>query len=105
MDPFQITKFDVSCHSQEIKDEFDNLEGKTVTVAGRMMSKRIMGKASFCHVQDLEGTIQCYVAKDSIGEESYADFKKYDIGLKCGFFVNKPVIILYFVFYIWNKEI
>lgn len=80
MDPFQITKFDVSCHSQEIKDEFDNLEGKTVTVAGRMMSKRIMGKASFCNVQDLKGNIQSYVARDSVGEESYKDFKKYDIG-------------------------
>ena len=80
MDPFQITKFDVSCHSQEIKDEFDNLEGKTVTVAGRMMSKRIMGKASFCNIQDLKGNIQSYVARDSVGEESYKDFKKYDIG-------------------------
>ena len=70
MDPFQITKFDVSCHSQEIKDEFDNLEGKTVTVAGRMMSKRIMGKASFCNIQDLKGNIQSYVARDSVGEES-----------------------------------
>ena len=80
MDPFQITKFDVSCHSQEIKDEFDNLEGKTVTGAGRMMSKRIMGKASFCNIQDLKGNIQSYVARDSVGEESYKDFKKYDIG-------------------------
>ena len=80
MDPCQITKFDVSCHSQEIKDEFDNLEGKTVTVAGRMMSKRIMGKASFCNIQDLKGNIQSYVARDSVGEESYKDFKKYDIG-------------------------
>ena len=80
MDPFQITKFDVSCNSQEIKDEFDNLEGKTVTVAGRMMSKRIMGKASFCNIQDLKGNIQSYVARDSVGEESYKDFKKYDIG-------------------------
>lgn len=80
MDPFQITKYDVSHHSQEIKDGFENLEGKTVTVAGRMMSKRVMGKASFCNVQDLKGNIQSYVARDSVGEESYKDFKKYDIG-------------------------
>ena len=79
-DPFTITKFDVTHHSKEIKDNFDALEGKTVTVAGRMMSKRIMGKASFCNVQDLEGSIQSYVARDNIGEESYADFKKYDVG-------------------------
>ena len=79
-DPFKITKFDVTHHSKEIKDNFDALEGKTVTVAGRMMSKRIMGKASFCNIQDLEGSIQSYVARDNIGEESYADFKKYDVG-------------------------
>lgn len=79
-DPFVITKFDVTHHSQEIKDQFDALEGKTVTIAGRMMFQRIMGKASFCNVQDLQGNIQCYVARDSIGEESYADFKKYDVG-------------------------
>ena len=79
-DPFQITKFDVTHHSQEIKDDFDNLEGKSVTIAGRMMSKRVMGKASFCNVQDLEGNIQSYVARDNIGEEDYKDFKKYDIG-------------------------
>ena len=79
-DPFQITKYDVTHHSEEIKAQFDTLENEKVSIAGRMMSKRIMGKASFCHVQDLEGTIQCYVARDSIGEESYADFKKYDIG-------------------------
>ena len=79
-DPFLITKYDVTHHSQEIKDKFAALEIEKVSVAGRLMSKRVMGKASFCHVQDLEGTIQCYVAKDSIGEESYADFKKYDIG-------------------------
>ena len=79
-DPFKITKFDVTHHSLEIKDNFDALEGKEVTVAGRMMSKRIMGKASFCNVQDLEGSIQSYVARDNIGEESYADFKKYDVG-------------------------
>jgi lysyl-tRNA synthetase class 2 len=80
MDPFQITKYDVSHHSQEIKDDFDNLEGKNVTIAGRMMSKRVMGKASFCNVQDLKGNIQSYVARDSVGEEAYKDFKKFDIG-------------------------
>ncbi len=79
-DPFQITKFDVTHHSQEIKDDFDALEGKSVTIAGRMMSKRVMGKASFCNVQDLKGNIQCYVARDNVGEEEYKDFKKYDIG-------------------------
>ena len=79
-DPFVITKYDVTHHSLEIKEGFDALEGKTVSVAGRMMSKRVMGKASFCNVQDLQGTIQSYVARDSIGEEPYADFKKYDIG-------------------------
>ena len=79
-DPFQITKFDVTHHSQEVKDNFDALEGKSVTIAGRMMFKRVMGKASFCNVQDLKGNIQCYVARDSIGEEPYADFKKYDVG-------------------------
>ena len=68
-DPFQITKFDVTHHSQEVKDDFDALEGKTVTIAGRMMSKRVMGKASFCNVQDLKGNIQCYVARDNVGEE------------------------------------
>lgn len=79
-DPFQITKFDVTHHSQEVKDNFDELEGKNVTIAGRMMFKRVMGKASFCNIQDLKGNIQCYVARDSIGEEPYADFKKYDVG-------------------------
>ena len=79
-DPFQITKFDVTHHSQEVKDDFDALEGKIVTIAGRMMSKRVMGKASFCNVQDLKGNIQCYVARDNVGEEEYKDFKKYDIG-------------------------
>ena len=79
-DPFQIVKYDVSHHSQEIKDQFEELEGKTVTIAGRMMSKRVMGKASFCHVQDLQGTIQSYVARDSIGEEPYKEFKKLDVG-------------------------
>ena len=80
MDPFQITKYEVSHHSQEIKDEFDSLEGKVITIAGRMMSKRVMGKASFCNVQDLKGNIQSYVARDSVGEEAYKDFKKFDIG-------------------------
>ena len=79
-DPFVITKFDQTHHSQEIKDNYDELEGKTVTIAGRMMFKRVMGKASFCNIQDLQGNIQSYVARDSVGEESYADFKKYDVG-------------------------
>ena len=79
-DPFQITKFDVTHHSMEVKNAFDELEGKTVTLAGRMMSKRVMGKASFCSVQDLQGAIQSYVARDNVGEESYKDFKKMDIG-------------------------
>ena len=79
-DPFQITKYDVTHHSVEIKENYAELEGKTVRIAGRIMSKRIMGKASFCNIQDLPGNIQCYVARDSIGEESYADFKKYDVG-------------------------
>lgn len=79
-DPFKITKYDISHHSQDIKDHFDELEGKSVTIAGRMMFKRVMGKASFCNIQDLKGNIQCYVARDSIGEEPYADFKKYDVG-------------------------
>ena len=79
-DPFVITKFDQTHHSQEIKDNYDALEGKTVTIAGRMMFKRVMGKASFCNIQDLQGNIQSYVARDSVGEEPYADFKKYDVG-------------------------
>ena len=79
-DPFVITKFDQTHHSMEIKDHFDEMEGKTVTIAGRMMSKRVMGKASFCGIQDLQGNIQSYVARDSVGEESYKDFKKMDIG-------------------------
>ena len=78
--PFEITRYDVSHHSDEIKAGFDALEGKDVSVAGRMMSKRIMGKASFCNVQDRNGLVQCYVARDEIGEEAYADFKKMDIG-------------------------
>ena len=79
-DPFVITKFDVTHHSAEIKDNFEELNEKEVVIAGRMMSKRVMGKASFCHVQDKEGTIQCYVARDNVGEDSYKDFKKMDIG-------------------------
>ncbi len=79
-DPFQITKYDVTHHSTDIKENFEELEGKTVRIAGRVMSKRVMGKASFCNIQDLPGNIQSYVARDSIGEESYADFKKYDVG-------------------------
>ena len=79
-DPFEITKYDVTHHSTEIKDHFEELEGKEVSIAGRMMSKRVMGKASFCNVQDLKGNIQSYVARDSVGEEVYKEFKKYDIG-------------------------
>ncbi len=79
-DPFKLTKYDVTDYSADIKENFDALEGKTVAVAGRMMSKRIMGKASFCNVQDAAGGIQIYVARDSVGEEPYADFKKFDIG-------------------------
>lgn len=79
-DPFQIMKYDVTHHSKEIKDNFDELEGKAVSIAGRMMSKRVMGKASFCHIQDLQGTIQAYVARDNVGEDEYKLFKKMDIG-------------------------
>ncbi|MBQ5842030.1 MAG: lysine--tRNA ligase [Clostridia bacterium] len=79
-DPFEITKYDQTHHSADIKADFENLEGKTVSVAGRMMSKRVMGKASFCNLQDLKGNIQSYVARDSIGEEEYKSFKKLDIG-------------------------
>ena len=79
-DPFRITKYDMTYHSLDIKERFEELEGSTVSIAGRVMSKRVMGKASFCNVQDIKGNIQSYVARDSIGEESYADFKKYDVG-------------------------
>ncbi|MCI5699215.1 MAG: lysine--tRNA ligase [Lachnospiraceae bacterium] len=79
-DPFVITKYDVTHHSVEIKENFEDLEGKEVTIAGRMMSKRVMGKASFCNIQDKPGSIQSYVARDNVGEESYKDFKKMDIG-------------------------
>ena len=79
-DPFVLTKYDVTHHSADVKENFETLEGKTVRVAGRMMSKRVMGKASFCNIQDLQGNIQSYVARDSIGEEPYKAFKKFDIG-------------------------
>ena len=79
-DPFVITKYDVTHHSSDIRDNYDELEGKEVAIAGRMMSKRVMGKASFCNIQDLKGGIQCYVARDSIGEDPYKEFKKMDIG-------------------------
>ena len=79
-DPFVITKYDVTHHSSDIRDNYSELEGKEVAIAGRMMSKRVMGKASFCNIQDLKGGIQCYVARDSIGEDPYKDFKKMDIG-------------------------
>ena len=78
--PFQITKYDVTNHSMEIKNAFEEFEGKEVSLAGRMMSKRVMGKASFCSIQDLQGSIQAYVARDNLGEEFYKDFKKLDIG-------------------------
>ena len=78
--PFEVTKYDVTNHSQEIKDNYDDFEGKEVSVAGRLMLKRVMGKASFCNIQDREGNIQSYVARDSIGEDDYKDFKKFDIG-------------------------
>lgn len=79
-DPFEITKYNVTHHSTDVKENFDLLEGESVSIAGRLMSKRVMGKASFCNVQDLCGSIQIYVARDSLGEEPYAEFKKYDIG-------------------------
>ncbi len=79
-DPFQIVKYDVTHHSMDVKEQFEEMEGDTVSLAGRIMSKRVMGKASFCNIQDLKGSIQSYVARDSIGEESYGEFKKYDVG-------------------------
>lgn len=79
-DPFVMTKYDVTHHSKDIFDQFETLEGKKVAIAGRMMAKRVMGKASFCHIQDLQGKIQSYVARDSVGEEAYAEFKKFDVG-------------------------
>lgn len=79
-DPYEVTKYDYTYHSKDIKDRFEELEEKEVSIAGRLMAKRVMGKASFCHVQDLEGKIQAYVARDAIGEDEYAAFKKLDIG-------------------------
>ena len=79
-DPFVITKYDVTAHSDEIKDNFEEYADKEVSIAGRIMSKRVMGKASFCHIQDKQGLIQSYVQRDLLGEESYKDFKKYDVG-------------------------
>ena len=79
-DPFAITSYDQTHHSQEIRDRYEELEGTQVSIAGRMMSKRVMGKASFCNIQDLKGNIQCYVARDSVGEDVYKDFKKFDVG-------------------------
>lgn len=79
-DPFQITKYDVTVHSTDVREDYEQWEGKEVSIAGRMMSKRVMGKASFCNVQDLKGNLQSYVARDSVGEEAYKDFKKMDIG-------------------------
>ena len=79
-DPFVITTYDQTHHAQEIKDRYDELEGQEVSIAGRMMAKRVMGKASFCNVQDLSGNIQCYVARDYVGDEEYKAFKKFDIG-------------------------
>ena len=79
-DPFVITKYEQTIHSVQIKEDFENLEGKQVSIAGRMMSKRVMGKASFCNVQDLKGNIQSYVARDSVGDENYKEFKKLDVG-------------------------
>lgn len=78
--PFEITKYDVTHHTTDVKEQYEELEGKEVSVAGRLMSKRVMGKASFCHIQDLKGTIQVYVARDDLGEDAYKEFKKYDIG-------------------------
>ena len=78
--PFEITKYDVTHHTADVKENYEALEGTEVSVAGRLMSKRVMGKASFCHIQDLKGMVQCYVARDDLGEDAYKDFKKYDIG-------------------------
>lgn len=79
-DPFQITKYDVTHHTVDIREHFDEMEGKNVSLAGRLMQKRVMGKASFCNIADLKGNIQLYVARDCVGEEPYAAFKKFDIG-------------------------
>ena len=77
-DPFVITKYDVTNHSTDVKEHFEEMEGKEVSLAGRMMFKRVMGKASFCNVQDLKGNIQCYVSRDELGDDSYKDFKKME---------------------------
>lgn len=79
-DPFQIMKYDVTHHSAEITEQFETLEGKEVSIAGRLMSKRVMGKASFCNIQDKKGKVQIYVKRDEVGDEVYADFKKFDVG-------------------------
>ena len=79
-DPFKITKYDVTVHSTDVKENYSEWEGKEVSIAGRVMSKRVMGKASFCNVQDLKGNIQCYVSRDDLGEDAYKDFKRMDIG-------------------------
>ena len=78
--PFEITRYDVTCHTADIKEHYDEMEGKQVSLAGRVMQKRVMGKASFCNILDQSGDIQSYVARDSIGEDAYKDFKKLDIG-------------------------
>ena len=78
--PFLITRYDVTNHSTDIVERFEELENTGVSIAGRMLFKRVMGKASFCNIQDLKGRIQIYVARDAVGEEAYADFKKYDVG-------------------------
>ena len=79
-DPFEITKYDVTCHTSDIKDNFDEMDGKDVSIAGRLMAKRVMGKASFANVADRNGNIQLYVSKDDLGDEGYKAFKKFDIG-------------------------
>ena len=78
--PFEITKYDVTCHAMDVKENYEEMEGKQVSLAGRVMQKRVMGKASFCNILDQSGNIQSYVARDSVGEEAYKDFKKLDIG-------------------------
>lgn len=78
--PFEITKYDATCHAMDVKEHFDEMEGQQVSLAGRVMQKRVMGKASFCNILDQSGNIQSYVARDSVGEENYKEFKKLDIG-------------------------
>ena len=93
-DPFVITKYDVTCHAMDIKENFEEMEGKHVSLAGRIMQKRVMGKASFCNILDQSGNIQSYVARDSIGEEEYKDFKKMEFkaGVVEGTFFDKDGI-------------